>query len=261
MVSGRSPLPSYRGRQAIIPLAIAAILTFAACGGGSSDNTTATNARQSQSTVASNASTAMPAAPATAGATSASTSAATATSPSAGGNATSAGDLQKVADAWAKATSYKFTLNVYDTDATTPSFVSTVETMTPDKEHTVTTFAGQTMESIRIGEDTYVKLGDTWQKSPGLDASAEPPVSGDDVVSDLSDPPTPGTKIVKKGEETLNGVKVTVYEVTMDDGTIATFWIGTDDHLPRKTEVKSDTGRFEVIFSDYGKDFGIKAPI
>jgi hypothetical protein len=265
----RIPLPQGHVWKRILPLTLVAALTLAACGGGSSDKTTATSAstNSSANAAATTASTTAPITTATAvttpDATSEATSASTpaATSAAAGGDDAASEFEKMVADAWANAKSYKTTLNIYDVDATTPSMTSTTETMAPDKEHTVTSFAGQTMESIRIGDDTYVKLGDTWQKSPNLDASAEPPVSGDDVVGDLSDPSTPDTKIVKKGEETLDGVKVTVYEVTMDDGTLATFWVGTDDHLPRKTEIKSDTGHFEVIFSDYGKDFGIKAPI
>jgi hypothetical protein len=256
----------------MLPLTLAAALALAACGSGNSDKATATSASQSTTasattpaatSVATTAAAATASAATTPDTSSEATSASTpaATSAAAGGDDAASEFEKMVADAWANAKSYKTTLNIYDIDATTPSMTSTTETMAPDKEHTVTSFAGQTMESIRIGDDTYVKLGDTWQKSPNLDASAEPPVSGDDVVGDLSDPSTPDTKIVKKGEETLDGVKVTVYEVTMDDGTLATFWVGTDDHLPRKTEIKSDTGHFEVIFSDYGKDFGIKAPI
>lgn len=271
MRHARILLPQGHVRKLFLPLTLATALALSACGDGNSDKTTATSASQSTTasaatSAATTASTAAPATTATTAMSPVATSEATnantpaATSVASSDDATS--EFEKmVADAWANAKSYKTTLNIYDVDATTPSMTSTTETMNPDKEHTVTTIAGQTMESIRIGDDTYIKLGDTWQKSPGQDASAEPPVSGDDVVNNLSDPSTPDTKIVKKGEETLAGVKVTVYEVTMDDGTNATFWIGTGDHLPRKTEVKSDTGRFEIIYSDYGTDFGIKAPI
>jgi len=260
-------LPQGHVRKLILPLTLVAALALAACGGGSSDKTTATSAGtgSSANAAATTASTTAPITTATAVTTPDTTTEATSASTPAATTAAGSDDVtsefeKMVADAWASAKSYKTTLNIYDVDATEPAMTSTTETMAPDKEHTVSNFAGQTMESIRIGDDTYVKFGDTWQKSPGLNVSSEPPVSADDVVSDFADPSTPDTKIVKKGEETIDGVKAIVYEAS-DDGTIVTFWIGKDDHLPRKTEIKSDTGHFEVIFSDYGKDFGIKAPI
>lgn len=262
-------LLSPRIRQIMLPLALVGALALSACGGGSSDKTTATSAIQSQSTAVAAAVTAMPAAPTTApattaAATSAPTTAAAATSASSGGDATSNADLQQVSDAWSKATSYKITLNVYDTDATTPSFVSTVETMEPDREHTVTTFAGQSIESITIGNDTYAKVAGSWQKASDLELGNGAPVNGADVVNDFTTPDAiegVDTKITKKDDETIDGVAMNVYELTDVTGTVVTIWIGKDDHLPRKSEIKTDTGHMEVIYSDYGKDFGIKAPI
>lgn len=172
MFSGRFPLLPFGGRQLLIPLTLAATLTLTACGGGSSDKTIATRASQSQSTTAAGTSTAMPGAPTAAGAstaaaTSAPTTAAAAPSASSGGDATSDAVLKQVADAWSKQSSYKITLNAYDADATTPSFVNIIETE-PDKEHTVTTAAGQTIESITIGNDTYALVAGSWQNRRGL---------------------------------------------------------------------------------------------
>jgi hypothetical protein len=165
----RIPLPQGHVWKRILPLTLVAALTLAACGGGSSDKTTATSAstNSSANAAATTASTTAPITTATAvttpDATSEATSASTpaATSAAAGGDDATSEFEKMVADAWANAKSYKTTLNIYDIDATTPSMTSTTETMAPDKEHTVTSFAGQTMESIRIGDDTYVKLGDT----------------------------------------------------------------------------------------------------
>jgi hypothetical protein len=266
MFSGWFGLPSFRGRQLLIPVTLAVSLTLAACGGGSSDKTT-TSASQSQSTAAAAASTAMPAAPTTAaattGAASDSTSVAAATSASSGASATDDPGLQKVADAWSKQTSYKITLNVYDGDEATPSFVNVVETE-PGKEHTLTTAAGQSIESITIGSDIYALVSGSWQKSPGLTLGNSAPVNGVDVVTNFTEPETDPifkTKITKKDDDTLDGVATNVYELTDITGTVTTIWFGKDDHLPRKSEIKTDNGHIEVLYSDYGKDFGIKAPI
>jgi hypothetical protein len=267
MVSARFLLPSLRKRQLLIPLTLAASMALTACG-GSSDKTTATSVSQSQSTTAASAATAMPAAPTTGAATTAVSSASTAvaaaaTSASSGGSTTDDAVLKKVADAWSKQTSYKITLNAYNGDEATPSFVNVVETE-PDKEHTVTTAVGQTIETITIGSDTYALVSGSWQKSPGLTLGNSAPVNGVDVVTDFTNPETDPifkTKITKKDDEKLDGVATNVYELTDITGTVTTIWFGKDDHLPRKSEIKTDNGHMELLYSDYGKDFGIKAPI
>jgi hypothetical protein len=169
--------------------------------------------------------------------------------------------LQEVADALAKVKSYKVTLNIYEGDATTPAYVSTIETVEPDKTHTVTSFAGQTIESIQIGDDTYTKLGDTWQKTSGLGEAAATPVDGSDVIDNFADSESAGINVTQKGEDTINGEATVVYELTSNDSSVLTIWVGKDDHLPRKSEVKSDSEHIEIIYSDYGKDFDIKAPL
>lgn len=262
----RIPLPP---RQIMLPLVLVVALELTACSSGSSDKTTATSASQSQTTAittiaSTTTSPTTTVSTTTSEATSAPTSVAANTSGSSGGGVTSNADLQQVADAWSKATSYKITLNVYDADATTPSFVSTVETMKPDKEHTMTTFAGQSIESITIGNDTYAKVAGSWQKASALELGNGAPVNGDDVVNDFTTPDTTesiDTKITKKDDETIDGVSMNVFELTDATGSMIKIWVGKNDHLPRKSEISTDTGRIEVIYSDYGKDFGITAPI
>lgn len=89
-------------------------------------------------------------------------------------------------------------------------------------------------------------------------------MNGVDVVGKFTAPetdPTFKTKITKKGDETLDGVATNVYELNDGTGTVVTIWVGKDDHLPRKSVIKTDTVHMEIIYSDYGKDFGIKAPV
>jgi len=152
-------------------------------------------------------------------------------------------------------------MNVYDGDATTPSLTGTVETIVPDTTHSVFSISGQSIESIRVGGKSYIKIGDTWQESPDAASAIASPVSGSDIVGSLTTPTSSGDTITKKGEETVDGVVTDVYEEKQDDGTTVTVWIGQKDHLPRKSDVVSGGSRTEIIFSNYNDNFDIKAPV
>ena len=275
-------------RQLIAPFAIAAALALTACGGSSSKatgtaassstiqaaTTTATQSAGVATAVVTGgatatATTAAATATTTAAATATKTAAATSTATTAAAAASSTGvplsassPLDDVTKAWTDLKSYKMTITVYDNGSATASVTGTVETINPDKSHTVVEISGQKIETITIGDKTYINIGGTWQQTPGGMPDQMPSISGGDIFSQLATPDASiSNTVTSKGTETLNGVKYDVYEVKTSDTNTSTFWVGEKDHLPYKITSRMDTSNSVIIFSDFNASFDIKAPI
>ena len=152
-------------------------------------------------------------------------------------------------------------IKIYDNNSDTPTVTGTVETVAPDKSHTIVSISGQEIETISIGDTTYVKLGGTWQKTSGGITDQLPPISGSDILQELGTPAASSGDVKKTGEETISGVNRDVYEFTASDSTTTTFWIGHNDHLPYKITSQVDTTRTEILFSDFNSNITIEAPI
>ncbi len=289
----RSVLSYSRRGKVIAPFVIAASLALSACG-GTSNKSTATSAA-SQSTSAATTSTTQVTGAASAAATgqststteatatsaSTTTSAATATTATAttvststatqaasGSTSTATGvplsgitGLDQIAQSWQSLKSYKMTVKVYSNGASTPDVSGTVEVTTPDKTHSVITVSGQNLETITIGDTTYLKLAGTWQKAPAGTTDGIPSLTGDSLLSSLGTPEANSGSLTKTGEDTINGVKCDVYTYKLSDTTTSTIWVGQKDQLPYKITSEVDTTKTEILFSDFNTDFNIQPPM
>ena len=153
----------------------------------------------------------------------------------------------------------------------------TAEFVAPDRFHLTTDLQmpGQgktTHETIVVGKDTYVKMGNTpWRKFP---------VNLGDMISQFRDP-----KVVAElgknadvkfiGAETLDGTPTFIYQYTFNlpqnkdfKGTSKT-WVGMSDNLPRKTETEGEMNlmgkpvmtKTTITYSDFGSDIKIEPPM
>jgi hypothetical protein len=145
---------------------------------------------------------------------------------------------------------------------------ATLDYQAPDRYHmlNLSTSQQQMNEFFIIGKDMYMKLGDRWQKMPGVAGSAMPNLRkmfDDEGLKRLQD-----VKYV--GDETLNGRPAHVYSYhsTQTDSTVpypftSKIWVGTADGLPQKIEVTYDGGDLKtmIITYDYEKSIDIKPPV
>ena len=172
----------------------------------------------------------------------------TAAQPSGGGNPLDA--LGKAFTSWGSVKSFRMHVST----AGAPEV--TVEVVMPDRYHINT---GQA-EMIMIGNTTYIKMGNTWQKMniPGGGASAFNPdtFSPKTFATQLQN--LPDVKFL--GADTVDGVPCTVYQITPKGGGSASttkFWIGVGDGFPHKIE----SGAATITFTDFNGNITINPPI
>jgi len=128
-----------------------------------------------------------------------------------------------------------------------------VEYVLPDKYHMVSDFG----EMIIIGDDLYMKAGDTWTKMPGGGGGtemAEVGVTEDQIL-----------EARLEGSEDVDGVPCQKYVYTAkvgDNPSIEiTCWIGVKDGLPHKIVTKLESGMaMTQIPYDFNADITIEAP-
>jgi outer membrane lipoprotein-sorting protein len=126
------------------------------------------------------------------------------------------------------------------------------EYILPDRFHLVSGSA----EMIVIGQDMYMKAGDTWTKMPGGGAGAKLPEVGvkeEDILE---------TRL--EGGENVDGVPCQkyFYATKATDKTFeVTVWIGVEDGLPHKIVTKPEPGTTVTqTFYDFNADITIEAP-
>ncbi len=163
------------------------------------------------------------------------------------------------------------------TSSSSSNHIITAEFVAPDRMHITMEMdmpgrATVKSEKIYIGKEAYARTGDApWQKDP-MDMG--------DMLSQMRDPKLIDT-ITEKGEvkylgtDTLNGVPMLVYQITIKDLlgpgdiTVTKEWIGATDGLPHQTESESDIdlGTGKRIHSkstatvyDYNADIKIESP-
>jgi hypothetical protein len=126
------------------------------------------------------------------------------------------------------------------------------EHVLPDKFHMVSDFA----EMIVIGDDMYMKAGDTWTKIPGGGAGAavaEVGVTEDEIL-----------EARLEGTEDVEGVPAQKYVYTAKVGDNppieVTAWIGVEDGLPYKIVTEVEGSTVTQILYDFNADITIEPP-
>ena len=184
------------------------------------------------------------------------------------------------------ARSYRFTTKAVGADGST-GLNSTTEVVCPNKSHTTLAASASLpgRESIRIGNDQYVKNATGWTKSttqaPFLLCGSREQVQqqasqalqqqqlGFDV-SQLDAQTRAAAKFQLQGVETLDGTACQKWQITippntvsaLSDGLSETVWIGSADHLPRQASIGgSDNSSFLVTYSGWNSPITIDPPI
>jgi hypothetical protein len=126
------------------------------------------------------------------------------------------------------------------------------ELVLPDRFHMISDFA----EMIVIGDDMYMKVGDTWTKVPGGGAGTEVPevgVTEEDIL-----------EARLEGSEDVDGVPCQKYVYTAQVGDNppieVTAWIGVEDGLPHKIVTEMEGTTVTQILYDFNADITIEAP-
>jgi hypothetical protein len=136
--------------------------------------------------------------------------------------------------------------------------------------------AGGPQEMLLIGDTFYIGMGDEYmamplnamsgQGMPDLTTSLDPKVQAKAFDKAV-------TSFEQKGEaETIDGVKATPYDITIDPtkapdafgSTVTepltfTYYVGPDD-LPRKMVYHDPNGEFTATYTDWGAPVDIEAP-
>jgi len=126
------------------------------------------------------------------------------------------------------------------------------EYVLPDKYHTVSDFA----EMIVIGDDMYMKAGDTWTKVPGGGAGA--------AVADVGVTEDEILEARLEGTENVEGVPAQKYVYTAKVGDNppieVTAWIGLEDGLPYKIVTEVEGSTVTQVLYDFNADITIEPP-
>lgn len=257
-----------RLRRAAVTALVAVSIALAACGGSASDpaTTTPTAADTPATATAPSATEAPTAPPATDTETPTPDSNAEATesptdAPAADTPATEA--LAGTFAAWGQVESLRMKMTMPSPENPEDLVSLTVEMVRPDRMRVVTEAAEGTFEMIMIGDTTYMKMGDSWMTLPGSQSLDElGAVAPDDTIDEVG---APGVTAVQRGTETIDGVRCTVWDLTIPDdegGTLtARMWIGADDNLPRLMTIETPEGTMTMEYSGYDGDIVIEPPV
>jgi hypothetical protein len=132
---------------------------------------------------------------------------------------------------------------------------TTVEVVTPDRFHMVS----KQFEMIMIGNTTYLKVGNQWQKvtmPQSIDLSLADPKKFEAELGATTD-----AKLI--GPEVLDGTPTLVYQytTTLKGPPAQTYtskvWIAVSDNLPRKIEAGNTT----IIYYDFNANIVINPPV
>ncbi|MGH9601940.1 MAG: hypothetical protein ACRD24_06075 [Terriglobales bacterium] len=157
--------------------------------------------------------------------------------------ATSGGDLKAMGAAMAKATSWHITHKM-------PEGETELDIVCPDKMKSVSKVGKMTVEAIRIGNDTFTKVGKSWVKTT---APADSPLCGAGS-SYAASTPSAFAKVTKGGTATVNGESCQEWTIESSLGS-STMCVGSDN-LPRQTK-RGDT---TITYSNWNKPVTIEAP-
>jgi hypothetical protein len=150
-----------------------------------------------------------------------------------------------------KATSWHMTMKSKASDMS-------MDISCPDKMRMQTKAGGQMIETVRVGNDMFTKMGGKWMKVPST--MKQQPVCGSTAdansrVGTLD----PTATYAKKGTDTVNGESCNVWEISSKDdkGAVhtSTVCVGSDN-LPRQMKVADSV----MTYSDWNKPVTIEAP-
>jgi hypothetical protein len=172
------------------------------------------------------------------------------------GGQASGNDLGAMADSFAKVKSYRATYLLESPGA--PAQEGKMEVVAPDKNHM--TFGA--LEIIKIGSDSYYKIGPTWTKTAAA-GSNTPGFDADSVGRTMSNLKSSGA--VKGATATVNGKTCQLYTFTSGTPTAGTpassYETCIADNLPLRVVSQSGGTKTTITFSDYNANIEIKAPI
>jgi hypothetical protein len=263
-----SPEESPVRRLIWLALSGGAVVVLAACSSAPSPGPTAAAAPTSvPTTVALNvaatptaaalaapaSATLVPAAPAVA------TQAATSGAATAGGSADAATEFASMAQAWSDARSYRMVVQTAQQGAQASQLIELVK---PDREHFKMTAGPQTIEQIRIGQDSYTNANGQWTKTTS--AAPLPPILGGlgdaaGLAKQLG--ALNQTDTVTKGAvDTINGDQCQEWQyVDANPSKSGAICIGLSDKLPRQMKVGG--GQATITFSDWNAPISIEPPV
>ena len=256
------PIDSRGPRISLIGLALAGALALGACSGSSSSpdgtQSAATVTRNAATATVGSRATATIAGRATATATPRATAAASAT---VSGSSVTTSDLQAVSQAWSKVERYRATTTLYGSDGAA-QYTTTMEVVSPDRQHITLEQNEQRLEWIVIGDTGYANVGGSWIEVPIEGVRDALPFDPQDTLGILTTLPDRQADVTRVGEDTIDGVVTVVWEVSSPNTTTTTrIWVGQTDNLPRKLETDSGAGRLETRIADFNGDITIEPPV
>jgi|SRR5579872_1159607 len=147
-------------------------------------------------------------------------------------------DLAAMGKVMAEAKSYRMTTVASGSEVT-------VEIECPDKMRTLTKAAGNTSEMVRVGSDTYLKMGDKWMKTPAGGAST--PVCAAAGTTTASTTNTASPNVTKGESTTVNGTACQEWTIGAA-GASTTYCIAADNY-----PVQVKTAAATITYSDWNK--------
>jgi len=174
----------------------------------------------------------------------------TAAPPSGGGNPLEA--LTKAFTSWGSVKSFRARMSVSGAPAAAQTM--TMEMVMPDRIH----MTSAQFEMILIGNASYVKIGNTWQKMTlpqSVDVNQFKPGTWQTQIQGG----LPDIKIL--GPDTVDGVPTIVYQFSSAKSSgqeaATKVWIGVTDGFPHKIE----SGTAVMTFYDFNANIAINPPI
>ena len=184
------------------------------------------------------------------------------------------GNLVKAMQAMLDEKSYRARVESTTSSGTTSK--TTIEFVAPDhfhltREATTPGHPAVKQETIVVGDDTWMKMGDApWQKFPLNLGDTIKQFRNPEVINEIAK--SVDVKVV--GTEVLEGTQTTIYQYTLSDPDHKDFkasaktWVGAGDGLPRKTESESDLNlngkqihtKSIISYYDYEADIKIEQP-
>jgi hypothetical protein len=154
-----------------------------------------------------------------------------------------------ISSAMEKATSWHMTMKSGKADMS-------MDISCPDKMRMQTKTGAMTVETVRVGNAMYTKMGSKWMKVPS--SVQQQPVCGAGASSRVATM-DPTLKMTKKGTESINGESCTVWEGTSKDDKGATHTFNMcvgSDNLPRRVT----SGDAVMTYTNWNKPVSIEAP-
>jgi outer membrane lipoprotein-sorting protein len=132
----------------------------------------------------------------------------------------------------------------------------TVDVQLPDRYKATISAGTIPVETIGIGNQTYIKVGPFWQVAPGATSMPFTPAQLALTVEGLMNAPN----VVKGAASSVGGSPCTVYTVTSPPAQKADICIGADS-LPRQVKYFDGASTVTITYSMFNASFNITAPI